>query len=248
MMFDAIGHYDRLRRTRVYHFKLRVPLSNLFTYSKIKRSSTSHVFILGRLAPSNPIIFFLLSVEDSKRDGVCRARRHPDSRAERARKNGNQGQQHRLRRLPSRKRLRPRLRRGSRSHRPPRLPTWHQLLRHLSVQPLPPTLFPHLFYFKLMKKMKNVSPLFPRYYGGTVSESVLGRCLREVGVPRSDFVVSTKCGRYVDGFDFSADRIASSVDESLARLGLDYVDLLQCHDIEFGSLDQARISDNLRNT
>lgn len=76
------------------------------------------------------------------------------------------------------------------------------------------------------------------YYGGTVSESVLGRCLREVGVPRSDFVVSTKCGRYLDGFDFSADRVARSVDESLARLGLDYVDLLQCHDIEFGSLDQ----------
>ncbi|KAB1216224.1 L-galactose dehydrogenase [Morella rubra] len=30
-----------------------------------------------------------------------------------------------------------------------------------------------------------------------------------------------------------------SIDESLARLQLDYVDILQCHDIEFGSLNQV---------
>ncbi|MQL94573.1 hypothetical protein Taro_027207 [Colocasia esculenta] len=61
------------------------------------------------------------------------------------------------------------------------------------------------------------------YYGGTVSEAVLGRCLRAVGVPRSEYVISTKCGRYVEGFDFSAERVTRSVDESLARLGLDYI-------------------------
>ncbi|CAD5183715.1 L-galactose dehydrogenase [Musa acuminata AAA Group] len=76
------------------------------------------------------------------------------------------------------------------------------------------------------------------YYGGTVSESVLGNCLRELNVPREDIVVSTKCGRYIDGFDFSAERVTRSIDESLARLKLDYVDILHCHDIEFGSLDQ----------
>ncbi|XP_078435545.1 L-galactose dehydrogenase-like isoform X3 [Wolffia australiana] len=76
------------------------------------------------------------------------------------------------------------------------------------------------------------------YYGGTVSEFVLGKCLRAIGVPRSQYIVSTKCGRYIDGFDFSAERVTRSVDESLSRLGLDYIDLLQCHDIEFGSLDQ----------
>ncbi|KAJ0967751.1 hypothetical protein J5N97_024668 [Dioscorea zingiberensis] len=76
------------------------------------------------------------------------------------------------------------------------------------------------------------------YYGGTVSEMVLGDCLRELGVPRDEIIVSTKCGRYADGFDFSAERITKSVDESLQRLKLDYVDILQCHDIEFGSLDQ----------
>ncbi|KAJ8645479.1 hypothetical protein MRB53_007227 [Persea americana] len=76
------------------------------------------------------------------------------------------------------------------------------------------------------------------YYGGTLSEKVLGKALRALGAPREEFVVSTKCGRYVEGFDFSAERVTKSIDESLERLGLDYVDILQCHDIEFGDLDQ----------
>lgn len=71
-----------------------------------------------------------------------------------------------------------------------------------------------------------------------MSEKVLGKALKAMGVPRNEYIVSTKCGRYVDGFDFSADRVTRSVDESLDRLQLDYVDILQCHDIEFGSLDQ----------
>lgn len=76
------------------------------------------------------------------------------------------------------------------------------------------------------------------YYGGTLSEKVLGKALKASGVPRNEYIVSTKCGRYKEGFDFSADRVTRSIDESLARLQLDYVDILQCHDIEFGSLDQ----------
>lgn len=48
-------------------------------------------------------------------------------------------------------------------------------------------------------------------------------------------------GRYGNGvFDFSAERVTASVRESLARLQLSYVDLIQTHDIEFGSLDQVR--------
>ncbi|TQE12103.1 hypothetical protein C1H46_002306 [Malus baccata] len=77
------------------------------------------------------------------------------------------------------------------------------------------------------------------YYGGTLSEKVLGKSLKALSVPRSEYIVATKCGRYADGFDFSADRVTKSIDESLERLLLDYVDILQCHDIEFGSLDQA---------
>ncbi|XP_047946055.1 L-galactose dehydrogenase [Salvia hispanica] len=76
------------------------------------------------------------------------------------------------------------------------------------------------------------------YYGGTLSEKMLGKALKALGVPRNEYIVSTKCGRYKEGFDFSAERVTRSIDESLERLQLDYVDILQCHDIEFGSLDQ----------
>lgn len=78
-----------------------------------------------------------------------------------------------------------------------------------------------------------------RYYGGTLSEKVLGKALKAVGVPRNEYIVSTKCGRYKEGFDFSAQRVTKSIDESLERLQMEYVDILQCHDIEFGSLDQV---------
>lgn len=81
----------------------------------------------------------------------------------------------------------------------------------------------------------DVSP----YYGNTRAERVLGRGLKGVG--RDRYYLSTKVGRYGPeqaDFDFSAGRVARSVDESLGRLGLDHVDLILCHDIEFGRLDQ----------
>ena len=47
-------------------------------------------------------------------------------------------------------------------------------------------------------------------------------------------------GRYgPELFDFSAERVTRSVAESLQRLQVPYLDLIQCHDIEFGSLDQV---------
>jgi len=80
----------------------------------------------------------------------------------------------------------------------------------------------------------DVSP----YYGLTRAETVLGQALK--GIPRDRYYLATKVGRYGDAeFDFSAARVTASVDESLARLNVDYVDLVQCHDIEFGSLDQV---------
>lgn len=79
----------------------------------------------------------------------------------------------------------------------------------------------------------DVSP----YYGLTKAETVLGKALK--GIPRDRYILATKVGRYGEAeFDFSASRVTASAEESLARLGVDYVDLLQCHDIEFGSLDQ----------
>ncbi|KAK3182745.1 hypothetical protein Dsin_030031 [Dipteronia sinensis] len=88
--------------------------------------------------------------------------------------------------------------------------------------------------FRLGINFFDTSP----YYGGTLSEKMLGKALKALEVPRNEYIVSTKCGRYAEGFDFSAERVTKSIDESLARLQLDYVDILQCHDIEFGSLDQ----------
>jgi len=80
----------------------------------------------------------------------------------------------------------------------------------------------------------DVSP----FYGLTRAETVLGKALREI--PRDRYILQTKVGRYgQDAFDFSAARVTASVEESLARLGVDHLDLIQCHDIEFGSLDQV---------
>lgn len=79
----------------------------------------------------------------------------------------------------------------------------------------------------------DVSP----YYGITKAETVLGKALS--GIPRDRYILATKVGRYDSAsFDFSAERTAASVDESLRRLQTDHIDLIQCHDIEFGSLDQ----------
>jgi len=80
----------------------------------------------------------------------------------------------------------------------------------------------------------DVSP----YYGLTKAEIMLGKALKSI--PRDRYYLATKVGRYgTDQFDFSARRVTASVDESLARLNMDYVDVIQCHDIEFGSLDQV---------
>eukprot|EP00249_Psilotum_nudum_P016696 c25952_g1_i1 orf=315-1277(+) len=77
------------------------------------------------------------------------------------------------------------------------------------------------------------------YYGDTLSEQILGKAIKSSNFPREQYVFSSKCGRYGDGFDFSAKRVFRSVDESLQRLNLTYIDIMICHDIEFGSLDQV---------
>ncbi|KAI8112123.1 hypothetical protein M9434_003447 [Picochlorum sp. BPE23] len=75
------------------------------------------------------------------------------------------------------------------------------------------------------------------FYGDTKSETALGRAISDL--PRDEIVVATKVGRYGQAlFDFSAPRVKASVDESLQRLGLSYIDLIQCHDMEFVKLDQ----------
>lgn len=80
------------------------------------------------------------------------------------------------------------------------------------------------------------------WYGQGLSESVLGDALADV--PRGSYYIGTKVGRYekevLGMFDFSAERVQRSVRESLARLKLEYVDIIQVHDVEFcaGGVDQ----------
>ena len=75
------------------------------------------------------------------------------------------------------------------------------------------------------------------FYGRGTSEVLLGFALR--GVPRDSYILGTKLGRYdLDHFDFSAKRVVESVDVSLQRLGVQHVDIVLCHDIEFVEMGQ----------
>jgi len=86
------------------------------------------------------------------------------------------------------------------------------------------------------------------FYGHGLSEARMGRAL--AGRPRASFTVSTKVGRLIladdsrremaDGFairgsravfDYSREGVQRSFESSLARLGIDYIDILYLHDI-----------------
>ena len=77
----------------------------------------------------------------------------------------------------------------------------------------------------------DVSP----YYGHYKAETVLGKALRNI--PRNMYLLSTKVGRYgkngVNTWDYSARRVTDSVYESMERLGIEFFDLINVHDIEF---------------
>ena len=78
------------------------------------------------------------------------------------------------------------------------------------------------------------------WYGQGTSETFLGKALK--GIARNRYYIATKVGRYeVDipnMFDFTAEKVTRSVEKSLQHLQLDYVDVLQVHDVEFApSLD-----------
>jgi len=76
------------------------------------------------------------------------------------------------------------------------------------------------------------------YYGRGMSEVLLGVALR--GVRRDQYLLGTKLGRYdVNHFDFSARRVVESIDVSLHRMGVEHLDIILCHDIEF--VDMAQI-------
>ena len=72
-------------------------------------------------------------------------------------------------------------------------------------------------------------------YGNGMSEEVLGTCLRRI--PRHCYYIATKCGRYnpdwPECFDFTPERITREFDNSLKRLQLSSVDILNVHDFEY---------------
>lgn len=75
------------------------------------------------------------------------------------------------------------------------------------------------------------------FYGRGMSEVLLGVALRDV--PRDSYHLCSKLGRYdLAHFDFSAKRVAESIDVSLHRLGTDHLDICLCHDIEFVEMKQ----------
>ena len=75
------------------------------------------------------------------------------------------------------------------------------------------------------------------YYGRGMSETLLGQVLPDL--PRESYYLGTKLGRYAPShFDFSSQRVIESVDISLERMKVDYLDVILCHDVEFVTLDQ----------
>ncbi|MBS7112126.1 MAG: aldo/keto reductase [Dysgonomonas mossii] len=83
----------------------------------------------------------------------------------------------------------------------------------------------------------DVSP----YYGYLKAETVLGKALK--GIDRNKYYLSTKVGRYgkdgVNYWDYSAQKATESVCESMERLNIDYIDLINVHDIEFADLNKV---------
>lgn len=83
----------------------------------------------------------------------------------------------------------------------------------------------------------DVSP----YYGHLKAEIVLGKALKDID--RKRYYLSTKVGRYgkdgVNYWNYSAERAKASVYESMERLNVDYIDLINVHDIEFADLEQV---------
>ncbi len=83
----------------------------------------------------------------------------------------------------------------------------------------------------------DVSP----YYGYYKAETVLGKALKDI--KRDKYYLSTKVGRYGENgkntWDYSAKKVTASVYESMERLNVDYLDIINVHDIEFADLHQV---------
>lgn len=66
-------------------------------------------------------------------------------------------------------------------------------------------------------------------YGSGKSEEVFAEALELSSRKRDELIIQTKCGIRKGFFDFSKEHILSSVDGSLSRLRMDYIDILLLH-------------------
>ena len=91
--------------------------------------------------------------------------------------------------------------------------------------------------FTAVEKGINFIDVSP-YYGHYKAETVLGKALKQI--PRNKYYLSTKVGRYgengVNKWNYSAKYATESVYASMERLNVDYIDLINVHDIEFADL------------
>ncbi len=77
----------------------------------------------------------------------------------------------------------------------------------------------------------------PSYGPEGLSEIRLGKAIR--GIPRDRLIINTKCGRYDHGavgapsyeYVFDAARTRTELENSLRRIGTDYIDVYQIHDV-----------------
>ena len=87
------------------------------------------------------------------------------------------------------------------------------------------------------------------WYGQGRSETVIGAALKAAAIPRESLYIHTKVGRYEQDplrqFDFTAARVRASVQESLDRLQVTYLDVVQIHDPEFAADPAQLISETL---
>lgn len=94
--------------------------------------------------------------------------------------------------------------------------------------------------FTAIEKGMNFIDVSP-YYGHYKAETVLGKALKEI--QRDKYILSTKVGRYgkdgINTWDYSAQRATDSVYESMERLNIDYIDIINVHDVEFADLNQV---------
>ncbi len=66
-------------------------------------------------------------------------------------------------------------------------------------------------------------------YGGGNSEKFFGDSLKRNKIQREKIYIQTKCAIHDGQYDFSKEHIIKSVEGSLSRLGVDYVDYLLLH-------------------